>query len=349
MDMRAFYAQLKQLTIQPCYLLEGEEEYTKLKALDDLRSALLPEGMAMMNETVLTDPAADVLIATAETLPMMADRRLVIVRDSAHLQGRVEREEGESAAPSADGDRLVSYVQRLPDTTCLVFVTRGRANGTRKLYKQLNKQGAVVTFSRLSRPELIRWVARDLQALGKRITGDAAEELLFTAGEDMNLLRQEIEKLAAFAGDRDAITIHDIHAIATSTTEYKVFDLADAVMTGNAEKAVTLMNGMIRDGEARLFLLALLQGQCRQLFLCKLLGPNVRDAAVASALAVPPFVARKLLATSRRHTLSALIWSYEQCVDTEYRVKSGAQNEDGCLEMLVYQLLARFEQEAHDA
>ena len=45
----------------------------------------------MMNETVLTDPAADLLIATAETLPMMADKRLVIVRDSSHLAGRAQR------------------------------------------------------------------------------------------------------------------------------------------------------------------------------------------------------------------------------------------------------------------
>ncbi len=349
MDMRAFYAQLKQGAIQPCYLLEGEEEYTKQRALQDLRKALMPPELAMLNETVLADPSADALIATAETLPMMSDRRLVIVRDSAHLQGRAATGEGEASAPSADGDRIAAYVQQLPATVCLVFVARGKANGTRKLYKQLAKQGAIVSFDRLTRQDMIRWVKRDLQALGKGIADDAVEELLFTCGEDMNLLKQEMEKLAAFAGSRDTVTREDIQAIATRTTEYKVFDLADAVMAGNAEKAVTLMNGMIRDGEARLFLLALLQGQCRQLFLVKTLGQNVRDAAVASALAVPPFVARKLLGTSRRYTLSALQWAYAQCVETEFRVKSGQQSEDGCLEMLVYQLLARFEQEVRDA
>lgn len=349
MDMRAFYAQLKQQAIQPCYLLEGEEEYTKQRALQDLRSAVLPPDLAMLNESVLNDPAADVLIAAAETFPMMADKRLIIVRDCSHLQGRTGREESEIASPSADGDRIAAYVQQLPNTACLVFVTRGRANGTRKLTKQLTKQGAVVTFDRLTHQELIRWVARDLKALGKRIAADAAEELLFTCGQDMNLLRREIEKLAAFADTRDAIGREDIQAIATRATEYKVFDLADAVMARNAEKAVTLMNGMIRDGEARLFLLALLQAQCRQQFLLKLMGPDAREAAAASALAVPPFVARKLLATSQRYTLPALRWAYDQCVETEFRVKSGAQNEEGCLEMLVYQLLVRFEQEARDA
>lgn len=348
MDMRTFYKELKQGAVRTCYLLDGEEEYTKQKALDDLRDKLLVNDFAMMNETVLTDPAADLLIATAETLPMMADKRLVIVRDSSHLAGRAQRE-GDAQSSASDGDRITAYLQKLPDTVCLVFVVRGKANGTRKLYKQLSKMGAVVTFDRLSHADLIRWVARDLAALGKRIATDAAEQLLFTCGEDMNLLRQEIEKLAAYAGEAETITRADVEAIATRTTEYKVFDLADAVLSSQAEKAVTLMNGMIRDGEARLFLLALLQGQCRQLYLCKLLGTGARDSSVASVLGVPPFVARKLLATSRRHSVETLRWAYDQCLDTEFRVKSGAQAEDGCLETLVYQLLTRFEQEARDA
>lgn len=348
MDMRTFYSEIRQGAIRPCYLLEGEEEYTKRRALQDLRDKVLFGSLAMMNESVLTNPDASELIATTETLPMMADRRLVIVKDCAHLLGRADVQDG-AASPADDGDRIAAYVQRVPPTACLVFVARGKANGTRKLYKQLNKLGAVVSFAPLGQADLIRWTARELQALGKKITTQAAEELLFTCGEDMNLLRQEIDKLAAYAGDADSVTHDDVRAIATRTTEYKVFDLSDAVMDGNAEKAVTLMNGMLRDGEARLRLLALLQSQLRQLYLCKLLPPRTRDAEAASALAVPPFAARKLMALCQRYSRETLRWAYDQCVETEYRVKSGAQPEDGCLETLVYQLLVRYEQEARDA
>ena len=43
MDMRTFYKELKQGAVRTCYLLDGEEEYTKQKALDDLRDKLLSQ------------------------------------------------------------------------------------------------------------------------------------------------------------------------------------------------------------------------------------------------------------------------------------------------------------------
>lgn len=82
-----FFASLKKGSIQSCYLFEGEEEYSKESALQQLRTAVLTPPMGMMNETVLEDPDAQTLIAVAETLPLMADKRLVVVRESAWLAG----------------------------------------------------------------------------------------------------------------------------------------------------------------------------------------------------------------------------------------------------------------------
>ena len=274
--------------MRTCYLLDGEEEYTKQKALDDLRDKLLVNDFAMMNETVLTDPAADLLIATAETLPMMADKRLVIVRDSSHLAGRAQREE-DAQSSASDGDRITAYLQKLPDTVCLVFVVRGKANGTRKLYKQLYKMGAVVTFDRLSHADLIRWVARDLARWASASPPMPPSAAVYLRRGHEPAPGGELARLCGRCRNHYA---RGCRAIATRTTEYKVFDLADAVLSSQAEKAVTLMNGMIRDGEARLFCWRCCKGSAGSC-LCKLLGP-ARGQLRGSVLGVPPFVARKL-------------------------------------------------------
>ena len=81
MDRRLFDQQLEKGNIPSVLLFEGEEEHLKQEALSRLKSRILPEGMEEMNMLLLSDPDTDQLIAAAETLPFLADRRLVIVRD----------------------------------------------------------------------------------------------------------------------------------------------------------------------------------------------------------------------------------------------------------------------------
>ena len=81
MDRKDFEKLLSLDSLPPVLLFEGEEEHLKQCALESLRKKYLSEGMEDLNETVLDAPDTDQLIAAAETLPFLADRRLVIVRN----------------------------------------------------------------------------------------------------------------------------------------------------------------------------------------------------------------------------------------------------------------------------
>ena len=85
MNWNEFYASLKENTLKPVYLFAGPEVFIKSGALDAMRKKLLPEGLEGLNETVLEGATAAQIIEAAETLPMMCERRLVIVRDWAPL------------------------------------------------------------------------------------------------------------------------------------------------------------------------------------------------------------------------------------------------------------------------
>ena len=96
MNHTAFFEQVKKGNIQPIYLMEGTEEYIKQQALRQLCTKLLPAGLEELNLTDLTDPEADALIAAAETLPFMADRRIVIIRECSLLTAGKKAERGPS-------------------------------------------------------------------------------------------------------------------------------------------------------------------------------------------------------------------------------------------------------------
>lgn len=335
MNRESFYKALKSSEILPCYLFEGEEEYTKEGALRALRAAVLKDDQTGLNETVLTDPDTDALVACAETLPMMADSRFVLVKESSLLQS------GKTQGAEDKASGIIDYIDRLPDTVCLVFYAKGKASAARRLYKQIAKQGGVVSFEPLDQTMLIKWIARELKAYGKQIDRHTAEQLIFAVGQDMHRLFNELMKLAAYTDDSDVVTMEDINAVCIKSAEYRVFDLSDALVKGNSALASRLMEDMLREGEQRLMLLSLLQRQYRQLLFIRLLsaGRGSNDL-LAKQLALSPFVVRKLQPLAQSYTVAELYRALSLLTDTEYQVKSGQIPEEGSLEQAVYRLLA---------
>lgn len=335
MDHRTFFDELKQGKIAPCYVLEGPEEYIKRSALEALRKRLLPPGLEDMNEARLTDPDAGSIIAAAETLPFMAEKRLVVVLESGMLCGRAkEYDEAASAA------LLAEYLKNPPDTACIVFYVRDKADGRKKLYAALKKTACMVQFNTLDEREMTRWIAQTLKKMDKRISQQTCQKLTFTAGNNLNLLAGELQKLASYAGEREEILPEDIDAVCVRTTAYRVYDLTATLLRGDARQAFTLAQALLRDGEEPLYLLSLVQGECRRMLAVKLLrGSGMNSDAIAATIGAPAFAVRQLSSQVGRYTEEQLRSMADCCMDTEYRVKSGQIAAEGALEMSMLQLL----------
>jgi len=332
-----FFAALKKGETAPCYLFEGEEEFTKKSALRALRQKIAGGEFAAMNDTRLFDPPPDALIAAAETLPFMSDRRFLEVRDCAMLSAGKAKEYDEDQAVK----QLDAYLDHLPDTLCIVFYVRGKADGRKKLYQILRKKAVLVSFDPLEDRELAQWIAATLKKEGKKISMAACQRLWFSAGRDLTLLYQEIGKLAAYTEDRDAVTEEDVAAVCVKSTEYRVYDMADALFSGQGRRAMEMLDALLRDGEERLMLLSLLGRQCRQMRAVRALAEGgMQPAQIAAQMGMPPFAARRCLDTAKGYTLAQLGDMARLCLDTEYKVKSGQMMEQGALEKVMLEILS---------
>ncbi len=335
-----FFAAIKNGEIARCYLFEGEEEFIKRSALKTLRKQAAGGDFAAMNDTRLIDPAPDALIAAAETLPFLSDRRFLEIRDCAMLQSGKAKDYDEDSAVK----RLDEYLDHLPDTVCMVFFVRGKADARKKLYQILKKKAVIVAFDPLDDRELTQWIARTLKKEGKTIGVAACQRLWFSAGRDLTMLSNEIGKLIAYAGNREEITEADVEAVCVQSTEYRVYDMADALLAGQGAKALAMLDALLRDGEERLTLLSLLGRQCRQLRYAKALasaGAHPED--IARTLGIPPFAARKTLQTARAYSLGQLGQMAAWCLDCEYQVKSGQMMDAGALESVMLRILSLWE------
>lgn len=328
-----FFAAVKRGEIARVYLFDGAEEYVKERALETLRVKLLPEGLEALNETTLTNPAAAQIIECAEMVPVMAEKRLVIVRECAYVSN------GKAAGDSDGAERLTKYLDALPESACIVFYVRGQADGRKKLSQAIAKKAAAVRFEPLSDAELNKWIAAQCRQLGKTIASQTAMQLAFTSGRELMTLAQEIRKLAAYAGDRAEITRGDVEKIATQTAECTVFQMTDALVAGKEAEAFRLLNVLLENGEGRIGALAMIARQYRNMLHYKLQREaGVPEPEIARRLGVPAFAARRLAGQVQRESAQSLKAKLDLCVETDYAIKSGRMREDAALERAMMML-----------
>ncbi|HEY8393572.1 MAG TPA: DNA polymerase III subunit delta [Thermaerobacter sp.] len=333
MEPREVLAAIEQGRIQPVYLLHGPEPYWKDAIIRKLREHLLPAGDSM-NLSVFDDgrvPVRDVL-EQATTVPFLAERRLVIVRNSQVLEGRGERE---------DEEALRAYLDDPVTTTCLVFRQDGDVDGRRPLIKRFRERGYAVDCQPLRDAALAQWLQEEAARLGKTLRPEAAAWLVESGEPDLYRLSNELHKAAAYAGERREITGDDVRAVGIAATTAAVFDLVDAIAEKRRAAAVQLLGRLLAAGEPPLRLLSLIARQFRILAHARLLmDRGATYHHLQERLGLHPFVARKAWQQARRLGQHEGLHALEAILETDVAIKQGKWPERLALERLVLVLTA---------
>ena len=335
MDQRAFFQELKADTIRNVYFFYGPEALIRKSALEQLKKKTLMPGLEGLDCTVMTNPGAQALIESCETLPMMSPYRVIIAEDLALLQSGKAKDEEQDAA------MLLAYLDRVPKSTCLVFYMNGAVDKRKKLTSALMKQPGVVSFDALTDDDLWRWMNQTLRRAGKRMEQNACEQLAFLSGRDLTLLQGELMKLAAYVQEREVITGEDVNQVATKTAESTVFAMVEAISARRAQEAFTLLGVLLHSGEQRIGILAMITRHYRQmLHLAAMREGRVPQPQQLKTLGVPPFVLTKLTRQIATRSMESLKRDVELCVQTDYDIKRGALREDAALDRLMLHLLS---------
>ena len=328
MDRNEFQKLLAHPPLPSVLLFEGDDEYLRDRALSQVRSLLLPAGMEELNETLLEDAPADEIIAASETLPFLADQRLVILRDHPALTGRAEAEE-----------KLLNYLPSVPPTTLLLFYCTRKPDGRKKLYTAIKKLNGIVTFQPMKDRELTSFVTDAFRREGRECDERTADMLIFTCGTDSRKLLSEIAKIASHDPGQP-VRPEEIELLATPSAECTVFQMVDAVVAHQNSRAFTLMRNQLRAGTDRVFMLSMLLRQFRLLQHVKIMQYEKQPvSAIRSALGVPPFAVEQYLRQASAYTGGQVRDASNLCFETEYAIKSGRLNAEGALEAVMLKLL----------
>ncbi len=305
------------------HLFLGEEDLLVEEGVRALIDRLLaPEDRALNLDVIdaATTPAAEIT-TRLDTLPFFGAQRVVLVQ---HLD----------ELPADDLRVLEEYLARGVPPAAAIFTARALDRRGR-LFRSFQKQGTIHPCDPLSPRDAPAWVARAAAALGKHLGPQAAGALVALAGTHLRTLALEVEKLAAYVGERQEITADDVDAVASRLAETSVFALTDAIGERNPRKALQALEALLQ-AEHPLPVLALIAAQYRRLARTVAAGAR-NEAELAEAIGVHPYAARKLLAAAHHYRAEDFAEIFAQLEEADRAIKSTGRPELA-LETLVVRL-----------
>lgn len=320
--MKTIDEEIKNGTFQKCYLLYGEEAYLKRQYRTKLVRAMVAEGDTLnfaSYEGKGIRPGE--LIDLAETLPFLAERRVILVEDSGFFKNSCEQ--------------LAQYLPQMNESACFVFV-ESEVDKRSKMYKAVKKAGAAVEFSPQKEAVLVKWALGRIGKEKKKITKPVLSAFLDRTGLDMGTIDRELEKLLCYTLKKEVIERSDVEAVVTERIENKIFEMVDAIVGRNQQKALKLYGDLLALREAPMRILFLITRQFRILLEVKeLTEKGYQGPDIAKSVGAPEFAVRKNQAWARQFKKEQILSALEDGVRAEEDVKTGKMNDRVAVEVFL--------------
>ncbi len=316
------------------YLLWGEEDYLREQFVQELRRACLGENDDGFDYKRIDGAAPDLdeVQEAADAMPFFSDRVFIELRGFDVNKCKAD-----------DAERFKKILSSLPDscTMAIVLPTGYEPDGRLSLVKAVRKHGEAVEFTAQEQGQLLRWIARRMEADGKTISRSDAEYLIFYCGELMTRLGNEISKLTHYVSG-DTITRADIEAVTDRTAQTTVFQMTEALAAQEYGKATRYLAELLGSKESPIGLVAMIGRQFRQLFAAKAAQEyRLGGAFVTEICGVDrDYLVRKLTDTARGFSLTRLARAVTLCAETDYAMKSSSADDEELLVDLLLKLAA---------
>ncbi|WP_022835845.1 DNA polymerase III subunit delta [Salisaeta longa] len=325
----------------PLYFFYGDEGYLIERLQELLIEHALPPAQHDFNLDIVygSDATPAQLLALCQGYPVMAERRVVVVREFEQVGTGLS-----STNRDQFKERFKAYAQHPNPHAVVLLACTKRPNLSAHPYRALKKHATWAEFRSLYDREVPQWIQRFVRDEGREISPQALQMLADYVGNDLQAMASEVEKLVTYAGDRTRITDDDVLTASGQTREANVFDLQSQVGEGKLRAAHATADRMLQQannprGEA-LKIVAILSAYIDKLWKLQADDAPTSKYDVAKYIGVPPYFAPEYVQAARRYSYRAIERSYRALLAADYELKGGSSHDPKLiLALLLRQLI----------
>ncbi|MFN8395439.1 MAG: DNA polymerase III subunit delta [Bacteroidia bacterium] len=319
----------------PIYYLGGTEPYYVDKLSKLLEDRVLAPGEDAFNKSVMygADTKASRLLGELRSFPMMANRRLVILKEAQSLAKN-------------EWDNLQAYLENPVSSTVFVMTFKGKDMDQRtKTYKSIEKNGIVYKSKALYDNQVPAWIQDYCSTKGYQLAPEAQRILSTYLGTNLALIESELEKIFIYLGGDPSkrISAEIVFEMINVDKDFNVFELMNSLGArdhGKSHWIITHMMRNVKENPPVLIVFQLFQ------FYAKLLRCQSRklsrEADIAAELKIHPFVAKQYVEAVRHYNYRELNRNLTFILEADLYLKgvqSTHMGDEHVMKTLIYKLL----------
>lgn len=321
------------------YLFTGIEKYLIDKTIDMLREKYIDKSFETLNYVVLDgkDIDFDNILDACETLPFMAEKKLVIIKNINEVM--------ENKGTDFD-KRLGEYISKLDHYLTLIIIDKSNSlNKTSNIYKAVKKLGGVVEFNKLKGRDLNAWVEKKFKEYNKNISyGNISyfiQSSSYSTYNSLNTLydlENEILKIVNYTQEKE-ISKEDIDLVLSRTLDTNIFNLLSYLNRRDSEAALRTFNELYISNEPVQRILAMIIRQIRLILSYKLYRERGdTEGSIQKKLQIKDYEFKRISKESSSFSKEYLLQALELILRLDIKQKTSSQDEKLALEMLIIQL-----------
>jgi len=326
------------------YILQGDDELAMRDYLNDLVSQLSSRNGNPIDISRLDagQVARDELVNALNALSLLSSVRLVVI------------EQAMQALQAKDARAwFAQLLKGLPQTTLLVLLLQDSQRFSKGamqweqvpadhwLHQVLAECGKVFVWEYQLLPgqrEMPAWIISEAVRQGGRFEGSAAAELANLVGNNLFQARHEITKALDYVGSAQSVTRDHVRLLCSQSREEDVFEMVDALAARNAQRALNLLQRLLRDLPAQ-YIFSMLARQARLLIMARqILEEGGGQEHLTRQAHLHAFVAKKAFAQCRSFNMPELLEFYRQLDRMDEDSKTGSVTLETAMQALVARL-----------
>ena len=309
------------------YFLFGDQELLKERLAASIVAAHLDPGTRDFNLDELRggELTAETLASVMATPPMMAQWRVVVVREAQALAGAARMREA-----------VEQHLIRPIDGLVLILLVTIPERSTAQFYRRLEKEAVSVELSSLPENDLPAWLMDEAEARGFELELDAARAVAAAVGGELGVLARELDKLRDYLGERTTATVADAEAVVGVLPRQDRWAWFDLVGEGHFAEARRTAAILLDGSETAVGLVIGLGTHFLRLALAVHGGPKALSAEVSW-----PKLANRINGQARNWTPATIDRALEDLLRADRLAKSASLGDERIIDELLLRLEAR--------
>ena len=323
-DQNKFYKDLESGNVSPVYFIFGDEPFLIDQCVNRFKYALLDENSLDFNYSLFYAGDADVVAVkdAVETLPVFAQRRVVILKNSNELK-------------DSEWTELESLFKNPVDSTVFVLFA-DKIDKRKKHFKNIIDSAAALEFKKPYDNEIPRWINYYAAQFELKLTQPAVHRLHRLVGNNLSEIYAQLEKIKIFLDGGTQVEAEHVNSVVSNSREESVFDFTKAVGQKDRVRALEQIVTLLDQGQSEIGIVNLLARHMRILLTVRTgLDQGIGGAKLASLANVSPYFVDEYAAQAKGWPVRKLEDSLVLLGETDKALKSSPLSSHIWLENLV--------------